>query len=198
VDAARAAIEPDVERLAVEQAQRGDPSALERVLLLHSEALFSSVLLPRTGDRALAEDLLRETCVTAIEKIGSFRWQGRSLFFWLRRIALHKLIDHHRRSGRSRRLVEQLLVEANAAEPAPGADAELIAAEDRLRARARIERAMAQLPERQALAIRLRVVEERPREECALALAVTVGNFDVILFRAVRAFRKAYGDPDGE
>ena len=33
-------------------------------------------------------------------------------------------------------------------------------------------------------------------EACAAALGVTMGNFDVILFRAVRAFRKAYGDRD--
>jgi RNA polymerase sigma factor (sigma-70 family) len=197
VDAAARSIDVDDERLAVERAQRGDPSALEPLLARHAEALFSSVLLPRVGDRALAEDLLKDTCVTAIEKIGAFRWQGRSLFFWLRQIALNKLIDHHRRNGRSRRLVNQLASEVEAAAPAPGADALLIAAEDGERARARIEQAMATLSERYALAIRLRIIEERAREACAQAMDVTVGNFDVILFRAVRAFRKAYGDPDG-
>jgi len=32
---------------------------------------------------------------------------------------------------------------------------------------------------------------------CASELGVTVETFDVLLFRAVRAFRKAYGEPDG-
>lgn len=196
VDAARA-IDIDEERVCVERAQAGDPAALEPLLARHAEALFSSVLLPRTGDRPLAEDLLKETCVTAIEKIGAFRWQGRSLFFWLRQIALNKLIDHYRREGRSRRIIDRLVIEAEAAAPAAGADAALIAAEDRRRARGRIDEAMAELSERYAAAIRLRLVEERSREECAATLGVTVGNFDVILFRAVRAFRKAYGDPDG-
>lgn len=185
------------ERLAVERAQAGDPSALEPLLVRHAEELFSAVLLPRVGDRALAEDLLKETCVTAIEKIGTFRWQGRSLFFWLRQIALNKLIDHHRRQGRSRRMVERLSSEIEAAEPAAAADALLIADQERRRARARIDEAMTKLPERYARAIRLRLHEERPREECAAALGVTMGNFDVILFRAVRAFRAAYGEPDG-
>ena len=190
-------MEVDEERAAIERAQAGDPSALEPLLVLHAEALFSSVLMPRVGDRALCEDLLRDTCLTAIEKIGAFRWQGRSLFFWLRQIALNKLIDHHRRSGRSRRLIDQLVSEMEAAAPTPTADAALIAAEDRRRARERIDAAMAALTERYALAVRLRLIEERPREQCALSMQVTVGNFDVILFRAVRAFRKAYGEPDG-
>ena len=188
----------EVESAAIQRAQAGDPRALEPLLSAHAEALFSSVLLPRTGDRALAEDLLRDTFVTAIEKIGGFRWQGRSLFFWLRQIALHKLIDHHRKTGRARRLVDALGAEAAATEAEPLPDDTLIAEADRRRAMARIEAAIVALPERQARAIRLRLVEERPREACAEALGVTVGNFDVILFRAVRAFRSAYGERDDD
>ena len=40
------------------------------------------------------------------------------------------------------------------------------------------------------------LADERPRLECAAALGVEVGNFDVILFRALRAFRKEYGEPE--
>jgi RNA polymerase sigma-70 factor (ECF subfamily) len=182
------------ERLAIERAKAGDRALLEPLLAAHAEALFSSVLMPRLGDRALAEDILKDTLVTAIEKIGGFNWQGRSLFFWLRQIALNKLCDHHRRRARGQRLVDALEAEA-AASPAPdGADDSLIAEQDRRAAMSQIETAMAALPARYAQAIRLRLVEERSRQECAEALGVQVGNFDVILFRAVRAFRKAYGD----
>jgi RNA polymerase sigma-70 factor, ECF subfamily len=182
------------ERRAIARAQGGDASALEPVLAAHAEALFSSVILPRVGERAVAEDLLKDTFVTAIEKIGGFEWQGRSIFFWLRQIALHRVIDLHRRRGRARRLEEALLAEAQAAAPGESADDALIADEDRRRAMARIEAALAELPERYARVIRLRLVEDRSREECARALAVSVGTFDVVLFRAVRAFRKAYGE----
>ena len=37
-----------------------------------------------------------------------------------------------------------------------------------------------------------RLLEDRDREECAQAMGVTVGNFDVILHRATKAFRKVY------
>ena len=50
------------------------------------------------------------------------------------------------------------------------------------------------LQERYRTAIELRLVQELPREECAKRLDVTIGTFDVLLFRAVRAFRKQFGD----
>lgn len=187
---------PDLEQecRAVARAQAGDLSALEPVLQAHAATLFSSMILPRLGDRAQAEDLLRDTLVTAIENIAGFQWQGRSLFFWLRQIALRRVLDVHRARGRSRRVEEALLAEAEAAEHVETADVALVAEEDRRRASQRIEAALAGIPERYAQAIRLRLVQDLPRQECAARLGVQVATFDVVLFRAVRAFRKAYGD----
>jgi len=183
------------ERRAIARAQAGDLSALDPVLESHAGQLFSSVILPRVGDRAQAEDLLKDTLVTAIEKIGGFEWQGRSLFFWLRQIALRRVVDVHRARGRQRLLEAALAREAEASAAASeAADETFLAEEDRRRAAARIDAALSQLPERYALAIRLRLVEERAREECARDLGVKTATFDVVLFRAVRAFRKAYGE----
>lgn len=187
------ATELDQERRAVARAQAGDTRALERVLARHAEALFSQVVLPRLGDRAAAEDVVRDSLVSALENIGRFEWQERSVFVWLRRIALNRLIDLHRQRGRAERLIAALEQEVAAA-TAGAADDALIAAEDRARARVRIDEILARLPERQSRAIRLRLVEERPRQECAALLGVEVGNFDVILFRALRAFRRDYGE----
>lgn len=181
-------------RRAIARAQAGEVSALEPLLQTHAEALFSSVILPRVGDRGQAEDLLKDTLVTAIEKIGAFEWQGRSLFFWLRQIALRRVVDFHRARGRKQRFEEALGREAETDSALEAADEVLIAEEDRRRASVRIETALSQLPERYARAIRLRLVEDLPREECARELGVQIATFDVVLFRAVRAFRKAYGE----
>ena len=188
------AVQLEHERQAVVRAQAGELSALEPVLAAHAEALFAMVLL-RIGDRVAAEDIVRDVMIAALEKIGDFTWQGRSLLFWLRQIALHRVIDVHRRRGRSARLVEALRIEVEAAAPPPNADDALIADEDRRSVLGRIEVALAALPTRYAQAIRLRLVEARRRDACAAELGVSVGNFDVILFRALRAFRKAYGEP---
>src|SRR5579871_6530392 len=96
------------ERDSVERAQAGDPSALEPLFARHAEPLFA-LLVARAGDRALAEELLKNA---------TFRWQGRSLYWWLRQIALNKLVDHHRRRGRAQRLVDALRAEAEAEPPA--------------------------------------------------------------------------------
>ncbi|GAB5540802.1 MAG: hypothetical protein SangKO_005620 [Sandaracinaceae bacterium] len=45
---------------------------------------------------------------------------------------------------------------------------------------------------RYARAISLRFFEDRSREECAAGLDVKIGTFDVVLLRALRAFRKEW------
>lgn len=182
------------ERRAIERAQAGELAALEPVLASHAEPLLMFIL-GRVGERAQAEDLLKDTFMTALERIGSFTWQSRSIYHWLRQIALNKTIDHHRAAGRRRRLCQALKAELTEAEEA-AAPLLLSAEEERLLAQQRIDKVLALLHPRYAQAIRLRLGEERPRAECAERLAVSVETFDVLLFRAVRAFRKAYGEPD--
>ena len=55
-----------------------------------------------------------------------------------------------------------------------------------------VERALSGLNPRYATALRLRLLEERDRQECADIMEVKVGNFDVILHRACIAFRNGY------
>ncbi len=55
-----------------------------------------------------------------------------------------------------------------------------------------IDTSLGLMNERYAQALRLRLLDDKSREECAEALGVTVGNFDVILHRAAKAFRKVY------
>src|SRR6185436_8894512 len=79
-------------------------------------------------------------------------------------------------------------------DPDTHADAQLMADQERRAHRDRIESTMGELAERYRLAIELRLIQELSREECARRLDVTIGTFDVLLFRAVRAFRKHFGD----
>ena len=187
----------EAERRLVERAQSGDPDALRPIFERYADPLYGGVILPRLGNPAAAEDVLRDTFVTAIEKIGTFQWQGRSVYVWLRQIAVHKVVDVHRRTHRAGKLLAALAEELpQETERADGADEALIAAEERRRNGARIAEAMAALLPRYQAAIRLRLVEELPREECARRLGGTIGHFDVLLFRAVRAFSKQFGDRD--
>ena len=192
---ATAQLELEEEQRLVEEAQQGNLDAMRPILERYASPLYGTVILPRLGDAASAEEVLRDTLATAVEKIRRFTWQGKTIYPWLRQIAINKVFDLHRQSKRSRRLADALVHEVSVeSAPESHADAQLIADQERRAHRARIDQAMQQLQERYRLAIELRLVQELPREDCAKRLGVTIGTFDVLLFRAVRAFRKQFGE----
>jgi RNA polymerase sigma factor (sigma-70 family) len=187
--------ELEQEHQLVLEAQHGNLDAMRPLLERYAQPLYATVILPRLGDAASAEDVLRDTLAAAVEKIQRFTWQGKTIYPWLRQIAINKVYDVHRQSRRSRRLVDAMVHEVSAeSDPASHADAQLIADQERRAHRARIDEAMGHLQERYRVAIELRLIQELSREDCAKRLGVSIGTFDVLLFRAVRAFRKHFGD----
>jgi RNA polymerase sigma-70 factor (ECF subfamily) len=191
------AIELDEEQRLVEEAQRGNLDAMRPILERYASPLYGTVILPRIGNAAAAEDVLRDTLAAAVEKIQRFTWQGKSIYPWLRQIAINKVFDLHRQTQRSRRLADAMVHELTGeTEAGDAADAQLMADQERRANRARIDATLASINERYRLAIELRLLRDLPREECARQLDVSVGTFDVLLFRAIRAFRKQFGEPE--
>ncbi len=191
------AVELEAEQRLVEKAQQGNLDAMRPILERYAQPLYGTVILPRLGDTVSAEEVLRDTLATAVEKIQRFTWQGKSIYPWLRQIAINKVFDVHRQSKRSRRLVDALVHEVRReSDPDSHADAQLMADEERRAHRDRIDETMQQLAERYRTAIELRLIQELSREDCAKRLGVTIGTFDVLLFRAVRAFRKHFGEQE--
>src|SRR5215510_12018088 len=187
--------ELEQEHRLVEEAQQGNLDAMRPILERYAAPLYGTVILPRLGDAATAEEVLRDTLATAVEKIRRFTWQGKSIYPWMRQIAINKVYDLHRQSKRSRRLADAMVHEVQVeSDPASHADAQLIADQERRAHRDRIDQTMGQLQDRYRLAIELRLVQELSREDCAQRLGVTIGTFDVLLFRAVRSFRKHFGE----
>lgn len=183
------------ERALVEAAQRGDGASVRALLERFARPLYSAVILPRVGNAADADEVLRDTLSRAVERLESFRWTGAGFYPWLRQIAINLVIDRARARQRRTKFEQSLETHANTVAPMhhAGADEALIERQERDVARGQLERALSTLNERYRRAVELRVLEERSREECAEAMGVTVGNFDVILHRALAALRKAYG-----
>lgn len=191
------AVELEEEQRLVEEAQQGNLDAMRPILERYAQPLYGTVILPRLGNTVSAEEVLRDTLATAVEKIKRFAWQGKSIYPWLRQIAINKVFDVHRQSKRTRRLADAMAHEVkDETDPATHADAQLMADQERRAHRDRIDDTMQQLQERYRTAIELRLVQELSREECAKRLGVTIGTFDVLLFRAVRAFRKHFGEQE--
>lgn len=173
----------------IQRLQAGDRAAFATLYGWYGQALYRQAILPRLPVPELAEDCLRDTFRTALEKIDTFRIENRSIFFWLRRIAVNKAIDVHRRRKRDLDLAEAVKVEHQAVAVAPPRPDRGLEMED---ARVAVNKSLSNMNPRYAHALRLRLIEEKSREECAKELGVTVGNFDVILHRATKAFRKVY------
>lgn len=183
------------EQALVEAAQQGDQAALRMLLERFARPLYAAVILPRVGDAADSDELLRDTLSRAAERLGSFKWTGAGFYPWLRTIAMHLVIDRARRQQRRTRAESELERQAGVVQPLHHAGAEemLIEQQERAIALRMLSEALTTLQERPRKAIELRLLEERPREDCAASLGVTVGNFDVIFHRALGALRKAYG-----
>ncbi len=176
---------PD-ERAVIERAKAGDARAFEMLYRTYARALYSFVLMPMLGDRDDAEDCLRETFVSAHRALHTFEWQPAGIYPWLKTTAKNKARDLLRASGRRQRLRGAYQVHIDG-EEAPRNPGEELAARQSLRVR--IEQVLDGMNPRYARALRLRLLEDRSREECASLMEITVNNFDVLLFRSSKAFR---------
>jgi RNA polymerase sigma-70 factor (ECF subfamily) len=177
------------ERRVVERLQQGDRGAFATLYGWYGDRVYRQAILPRLPVRELAEDCLRETFRTALEKIGSFQYADRSVYFWLHRIAVNKAMDVHRAHQRDQRLADRVQQAPDTPTGAPPRPDRRLEIDD---TRKEVEISLSRMNPRYAEALRLRLIEDRPREECAAAMGVTVGNFDVILHRAAKAFRTVY------
>ena len=186
------------EQRCLEKARRGDLRAFGELYEAYAGKLFNEVLLPRLGAPAAAEEALAETFRAALEKLGSYEPQGQGIFGWLARIAINKATDLHRaraREGKALAGFEALVAPLRTpGEAAQEADLRL----DRQRLLGAVEVVLAGIPARYRQAIELRLAQDLPRQECAARLEINLGNFDVLLLRALRSFRAAWAGKHGE
>lgn len=199
----REAADLEVERGWVDRAKAGDHAALRSILEKYGPVLYRAVLLPRLGDEARAKDALSDTYTKVVVTIARYEWHPAGIWPWLRTIAFHVAIDQLRARKRETPFeVDDLEREVDKKSDVPsGTDVAYLEQEERVRAKKKVEDALEKINPRYAQAIRLRVLEERGREEVAQMLGVTAATFDVVLHRAMAAMRKvltAEGVPDSD
>ncbi|MEO7110393.1 MAG: sigma-70 family RNA polymerase sigma factor [Polyangiaceae bacterium] len=184
--------ELEAERTLVVAAQAGDRAATGELLTKYGPRIYRSVLLPRLGSEAAAQDALSETYAKVVERIAQFKWQNVGFAPWLRTVALRVALDHLRAKKRvllwDADDVEREIDEANSATPI---DQTLSDHRDRASAKSKVEAALEKINPRYARAIRLRVLEERDREDVAKTMECTPATFDVLLHRAMAALKKS-------
>jgi RNA polymerase sigma factor (sigma-70 family) len=181
------------ERQCLARALRGEPAAFGEIYDAYAARVYERVLLPVLGNAAAAEDALGETFRIALQKLADFEPGKVSIYYWLARIARNKALDLHRAkkvSGRALANFENLLEPLCTPHDSPE---ELLEREvSRHAIGEAVQATLSELNERYRRAIELRFLQDLSRETCAEQLGVKLGTFDVLILRALRAFRKSW------
>jgi RNA polymerase sigma-70 factor, ECF subfamily len=180
----------------IERAANGDGDAFGRLYDVFKNPIFRTVIFPRVRDVSAAEEILQETFLLAVEKIGEFTWQDRSIFFWLRMIAINKVREWVAGSSRSATVDSSVLDYQPDDSYQP--ESQVLLEDYQSDLQKKTEQILEEINERYREAISLRLLMKKSREESAAVLGITVETFDVVFFRACKAFKKAYINKYGE
>ncbi len=176
------AVDPDEEL--VRRVGRGDPAAIQAMV---ARKLPRMLMLAQRmlGDAAEAEDVAQEVMLKAWKQAP--RWTpGQARFdTWLHRVGLNLCYDRLRRR---REIATDSPPER--ADEGPGPDRGLLAMETG----ARVDRALARLPERQREAIILCHYQELGNIEAARLMQISVEALESLLSRGRRALRASLAD----
>ena len=180
----------------VARAKQGDQRSLAELLKHHGPRLYRAVLLPRLANEARAKDALGATYLRVIQNIDRYTPSPRGMHPWLRVIAMRVALDMIRNSKREAlfdpdEMARQVQQARHDADHPELRDDPMQERHDRQVARNKLRQALDDIPPRYAQAIRLRILEDRPRQEVAHIMGMSPATFDVVLHRSVAALKKA-------
>ena len=170
---------PSDEQRLIAAAKAGDQLAYGQLLERHQAVAFRAACLV-TGSAAEAEDATQDACVKAWLSLGRFRPEA-PFRPWLVRIAINEARNRRRGAGRRATLVLRLSPDAAGADPAPSAETEALAGEER----ARLASAVTRLREDDQLVIAARYFLGLSEAEAAIALGLRRGTVKSRLSRAL-------------
>lgn len=165
-----------------------DADAISRLYRAHAAGMLG-FFMRRTFDADVAVDLVADTFVVAVASRASFRGESdEEAVAWLYGIARHRLANYRRDGRVERRALERAGFQRRAlSEPEYERIEELAGlAELRVQVAAGLDR----LGEEHRAALQLRIVDERPYPEVAVALGVSEQTARARVSRAVAALRE--------
>ena len=154
----------------------------ERLYAEHAQALFG-FLVYRTGDRALAEDVVADTFERAMRARRRFDPRKGSEKTWLYSIALNRLRDQGRRTGAEGRAVDRLA--------AGMSEHDAARAIEQVDARHTVAAALAVLSEEEREAVALRFGGDLSLKELARVTGVKMTTAEGRVYRALGKLREA-------
>lgn len=180
----------------IQQAQKGDIVAFNRLVVQHQEMVFN-VAYRIMGDPDVAEDVAQETFITAYQSLRTFR--GGSFKSWLIRVATNRCYDElRRRKRRPQTSLDEIMDEnesfAFLRSPNEGPEAH----RQRVELALAIEHCLKELPDDQRIATVLGDVEGYDYQEIATITRVSLGTVKSRLSRARARLRDCLQAVGGE
>jgi RNA polymerase sigma-70 factor (ECF subfamily) len=153
-----------------------------------------TVVLARLGDVTAVDDVLQEVALAAVEKGHRLR-DPTSAAPWLYRLAVVAALQHRRRQGRRRKLVDRFAerhrpTEHDIREADP---LDWLLADER---KTLVRRALARLPKRDAEILLLKYTEDWSYRQLAEHLGQTTSAVEARLHRARQKMRQALAKVD--
>ena len=165
----------------IERARRFDRAALSELYKHHVQAIYRYIYY-RVGDVDVAEDLVSEVFLKALEGIESFTYSGAPFASWLYRIAQARVSDYFRRKARREHLpLDETLVSG---QEEPRAEVEARLRHEELRS------AIARLTEEQQQVIILKFIEGLSNAAVAQILGRTEGAVKSLQYRALASLQR--------
>lgn len=159
-------------------------SDFERIWAAHAQRLYG-FLAYRTGDRALAEDLLADAFERVLRNCRTYDPGKGSESGWLYAIALNVLRSHARRASAESRALERSAAGAETSHDPLAA----------VEARGALEAALGVLSAEEREAIALRYGAELTIPEAAEALGEPLTTVEGRVYRALRKLKEALHEP---
>jgi RNA polymerase sigma factor (sigma-70 family) len=175
---------PPPESALVERAREGDEIAYQSLVRLHQGIAFRTAYLI-TGSAAEAEDAAQAGFIKAWQALGRFRY-GAPFRPWVLQIVANEARNRRRSSGRRDALALRAQHEVSSGDAAPSPEAATIAADERERLLAAVNRLRED--DREILACRYFL--ELSEEETAAALAIRRGTVKSRTSRALARLRE--------
>jgi RNA polymerase sigma-70 factor (ECF subfamily) len=160
----------------------GDESAWRTIYDESFESLYRFVRW-KCGERSdWIDEVVQETWLVAVRRVGDFDPQQGSLEQWLRGIAVNQLRNLARRHGHAASHEHDMNTVADERDDAPAWDEQ-----------PEIAAALASLGDRQAAALRAKYLDGRSVAEIAADWSESPKSIESLLTRARQAFREVYG-----
>jgi RNA polymerase sigma-70 factor (ECF subfamily) len=183
----------------VKKLRSGNSSAMEEFYNIYRNRLYSLVLEQVGRDQAVAEDLVQEVFLAALDSLDKFRGDSQ-LYTWLRSIAFHKINDFYRRQVREPKPKEsspdfdtmKQIEQTGDDEPAT---LTVLESEE---IRQSVHQALADLPQDYQDVLVLKYLEEMPVLAISQVMGRSPKSVEGLLSRARKAMRDKLGENNHE